>query len=249
MMSPLKSPVRTLREKESIRHLGRCNIEQGASSHLPTLPSLGAMLSATSKMNLYDSRSSKLAAAGCILLVCILAASWIWRTRQELHRLQGPNLVYWAWERPEDLRLLDPQKEAVTFLASSVELLPDRANLFPHMQPLLLSPGTHLVAMVRIYSHPASPAALNSVQFEAVVNAAVSATGEPNVAALQIDSRYISIFGCAAADGQQDLWQTECLHGTVFSLHELPVRKQPLQPVIENNGSEVHTQFLHHRAH
>jgi GTP-binding protein LepA len=29
------------------------------------------------------------------------------------------------------------------------------------------------------------------------------------------------------------LWQTECLHGTVFSLHILPVRKQPLQPVTE----------------
>jgi len=138
-------------------------------------------------MKLLNSRSSKLVAAGCVLLVCILAAAWIWRTRQKLHRLQGPNIVYWAWERPEDLRLLDPQKEAVTFLASSVELLPDRANLFPRMQPLLLSPGTHLVAVVRIYSHPASPAALNSVQFEAAVNAAVSATREPNVAALQID--------------------------------------------------------------
>jgi len=113
-------------------------------------------------------------------------------------------------------------KRSLTFLASSVELLPDRANLFPRMQPLLLSPGTHLVAMVRIYSHPASPAALNSIQFEAVVNAAVSATREPNVAALQIDSRYISIFGCGAADGQQDLWQTECLRGTVFRCMNCP---------------------------
>jgi hypothetical protein len=145
------------------------------------------MLSATSEMTLLRSRVSKIVVAACVLLVCILAATWFWQPSQRLHRLQGPDVVYWAWERPEDLRFLDPQKEAVAFLASSVELLPNRVNLYPRMQPLLLSPGTQLVAVVRIYSHPASPAALNSEQFEAAVNAAVSATHQPNVSALQID--------------------------------------------------------------
>lgn len=148
---------------------------------------MSAMLSATSEMSLFRSRTSKYLVVGCLLLACILAATWFWRAGQQFHRLQGPNIVYWAWERPEDLRFLDPQEEAVTFLASSVEFLPDRVNLYPRMQPLLLSPGTQLVAVVRIYSHPASPAALNSEQFEAAVNAAVSATRQPNVSALQID--------------------------------------------------------------
>jgi hypothetical protein len=148
---------------------------------------MGAMLSTTSEMTLLRSRVSKIVVAACVLLVCILAATWFWQPSQRLHRLQGPDAVYWAWERPEDLRFLDPQKEAVAFLASSVELLPNRVNLYPRMQPLLLSPGTQLMAVVRIYSHPASPAALNSEQFEAAVNAAISATHQPNVSALQID--------------------------------------------------------------
>src|SRR6267143_1852372 len=35
------------------------------------------------------------------------------------------------------------------------------------------------------------------------------------------------------ADALLHLWQTECLHGTVFSLRISPVRKQPLQPLTD----------------
>src|SRR5580704_12412933 len=95
------------------------------------------------------------------LLLCAIAVAWFWRTRHPLHRLQGPSLVYWAWERPEDLRLLDPKKEAVAFLTSSVELLPDGVKVSPRMQPLLLAPGTQLISVVRIYSHSSAPASLD----------------------------------------------------------------------------------------
>jgi hypothetical protein len=145
------------------------------------------MLSVTSEMRFFRSKSSSYLAATLAMLLCILVAAWFWQTRPLLHRLQGPNIVYWAWERSEDLRFLDSREEAVTFLASSVELLPDRVNLFPRKQPLLLSPATQLMAVVRIYSHPASPASLNSSQFEAAVKAAISATRQSRVSALQID--------------------------------------------------------------
>jgi hypothetical protein len=55
------------------------------------------------------------------------------------------------------------------------------------MQPLLLSPNSQLVAVVRIYSRPTSPASLNSSQLRAALQAALSATRQPNVTALQID--------------------------------------------------------------
>src|SRR5260370_4040997 len=66
------------------------------------------------------------------------------------------------------------------------------------------------------------------------------------------------------ADAPFELWQTECLYGTVFALRASLVRKQqarrknrgpfescpPLRKLVsEKNGPEVHSKFLHHRAH
>lgn len=156
-----------------------------------------------------SSQASRLLVVGGLLLLCIFGATWFWQTRPLLHRLQGPNIVYWAWERPEDLRFLDSREEAVTFLSSSVELLPDRVNLFPRKQPLLLLPATQLMAVVRIYSHPTSPASLNSSQLEAVVNAAISATRQPHVSALQIDfdarSSERAFYSCILAELRRQL--------------------------------------------
>jgi hypothetical protein len=69
----------------------------------------------------------------------------------------------------------------------------------------------------------------------------------------------------AKADAGHELWQTDGLFGTVFRLRELFVcgkqarrenatRRFKLLLVTEKtgnrkNGSEVHTEFLHHRAH
>jgi hypothetical protein len=68
------------------------------------------------------------------------------------------------------------------------------------------------------------------------------------------------------ADAARELWQTECSFGTVFRLRVSLVRMQQARrekasrrsellpvteqkPVTGKNGSEVHTEFLHHRAH
>jgi len=121
------------------------------------------------------------------LIPCAFWFVWLWYARRPIHRLPGPRLVYWAWERSEDLRFLNPQTEGVAFLTSSVELLPDSTRVYPRMQPLLLPPGIQLVAVVRIYSHAASPAALDAQQFEETLQTLLAATKEPRVSALQID--------------------------------------------------------------
>jgi len=117
----------------------------------------------------------------------IFWGAWFHFAYSTVHRLAGPRLVYWAWERPENLQFLDPKTEGVAFLSSSVELLPDSVHIYPRMQPLYLPPGIQVVAVVRIYSHPASPAALNEHQFSETLQAVVNSTHLPNVAALQID--------------------------------------------------------------
>ena len=61
-----------------------------------------------------------------------------------------PSLVLWAWERPEDLRFLDPTKAGVAFLAGTVRLGPKGMSYCPRMQSLQVARETKLVAVVRI---------------------------------------------------------------------------------------------------
>jgi Protein of unknown function (DUF3142) len=83
-----------------------------------------------------------------------------------------PRLYLWAWERPEDLRFLANKRVGVAFLAKTVSLapplqasLPDssdlrdtpffksiRVKVRPRLQPLHVTSGTPLMAVVRIES-------------------------------------------------------------------------------------------------
>jgi hypothetical protein len=121
------------------------------------------------------------------LIPGFLVGTWFYYSDGHVNQLKGPRLVYWAWERLEDLRFLDPKKEAVAFLASSVELLPDSIRVEPRMQPLYTPPGIQLVAVVRVYSHLDKPAALSGEQLSETLQALLAATRQPGVSALQID--------------------------------------------------------------
>ena len=117
----------------------------------------------------------------------IFWGAWFHFAYSPVHRLAGPRLVYWAWERPEDLRFLDPKTEGVAVLAASVELLPDSVKVYPRMQPLYLPTGIQVISVVRIYSHAAAPAALDAAQFSETMQALLDSTHLPNSSALQID--------------------------------------------------------------
>ncbi len=61
-----------------------------------------------------------------------------------------PPKIIWAWERPEDLRFLDPNQFGVAFLAQSIFLESDGIGPKPRRQPLLVAPGTYMIAVTRI---------------------------------------------------------------------------------------------------
>ena len=73
-----------------------------------------------------------------------------------------PHVMFWAWERPEDLRFLGPHKQGVAFLARTIELrsispgsggVNDTGiELLPRLQPLVVDAETPLMAVVRIES-------------------------------------------------------------------------------------------------
>lgn len=61
-----------------------------------------------------------------------------------------PQRVIWAWERPEDLRFLDPKNFGVAFLAQTIFLEKDGITPRLRRQPLDVAPGTYLIAVTRI---------------------------------------------------------------------------------------------------
>ncbi len=74
-------------------------------------------------------------------------------THDQIHL---PRVMLWAWERPEDLRFIDPRTTGVSFLAGTIEITSRSSNagvvLHPRLQPLRVPPGTSLMAVVRIES-------------------------------------------------------------------------------------------------
>ena len=61
-----------------------------------------------------------------------------------------PQKIIWAWERPEDLRFLDPNVYGVAFLAQTIFLEKDGVPPKPRRQPLEVAPGTYMIAVTRI---------------------------------------------------------------------------------------------------
>jgi hypothetical protein len=130
-----------------------------------------------------------------------------------------PRVMLWAWERPQDLRFIDPRTTGVAFLAGTVEIRGFDAGtagshasaasaeatvvLHPRLEPLLVPPGTALMAVVRVetpndlWHRPnlqaanESPAPLRSPYTKAqrlrVAEMIASVAGIQGVRAVQVD--------------------------------------------------------------
>ncbi len=95
-----------------------------------------------------------------------------------------PPTIVWAWERPEDLRFLDPKKTGVAFLWKTVFLDRHSVSTVPRMQPLRVPPGTPLIAVIRVEARQPD---LNDEQRRQTVDAITSATTLTNIQAVQVD--------------------------------------------------------------
>ena len=107
----------------------------------------------------------------------------------------NPQLTLWAWERPEDLRFLNdapgtrhqaPGTRAVrvAFLDRTIRFDDGRMTVRFRQQPLLVSPGTPLMSVVRVETRGRAPAIS---QADAIAALIVKAVHAPSVTALQID--------------------------------------------------------------
>jgi hypothetical protein len=122
-----------------------------------------------------------------------------------------PNLFFWAWERPEDLRFLEHKNAGVALLAKTIYIpAPDEnaredaggsIRIRPRLQPLRVAPDTPLIAVVRIETRagrqpaayfladtrfPTHPA-YTALQQQRVAAEIADVASLPNVRAVQID--------------------------------------------------------------
>lgn len=124
-------------------------------------------------------------------LLIALAIAALWGPRPSLlrspDRMTGiPRVMLWAWERPENLLFLNPKRAGVAFLAQTLYLRGGAFSVRPRLQPLRVSPGTPLVAVVHIESDwPRS--APTAGQREQAAAAILELSRLPGVAGIQID--------------------------------------------------------------
>jgi len=100
---------------------------------------------------------------------------------------QMPPKILWAWERPEDLRFLDPKEFGVAFLAQTLFLNGDAVDPKPRRQPLDVTPGTYMIAVTRIETNKDKRPSFSEEQRQRVVALVKGTLDLPDVKAVQID--------------------------------------------------------------
>ena len=96
-----------------------------------------------------------------------------------------PDVLLWAWESKQDLRFIAPHTAGIAFLERTVWLYPQRVIARPRSQPLLYTPGTPLIAVVRI-ERPSGVGRELPLAHDAAA-AAAEAAKHPGLSAVQID--------------------------------------------------------------
>lgn len=98
-----------------------------------------------------------------------------------------PKLMLWAWERPEDLRFLNPEEAGVAYLAGTVILRGGGIEVRPRLQPLRLPPGIRLLAVVRMEADAEDPPQLGEEQRNRAASAIIHLTDRDGVMGTQTD--------------------------------------------------------------
>lgn len=103
-----------------------------------------------------------------------------------------PEVVIWAWERPENLLFLKDNRVRVAFYAGSVTLAGGKTTFRPRRQPLLVPPAVLLTAVFRIENRQA--AAPGGRQLSETIDIIARSLVGRGIAGLQLD------FDCRASE-------------------------------------------------
>lgn len=94
-------------------------------------------------------------------------------------------IVLWAWERPENLRFVTDHRVKIAFYAGIITFRNSRVNFKPRLNPLIVNPGTELIAVIRMENRQKSiPDEHQTVQ---ALDLAASVALQKNISGCQID--------------------------------------------------------------
>jgi hypothetical protein len=133
--------------------------------------------------------------AGASILVASLAFGFTKaRSLMKLHEDAGathlnkmPRVMLWAWERPTDLRFINPKEIGVAFLARTIRLHSGEVEVRLRLQPLDLPEATRVMAVVRVETDAARKPELSAPQRDRLAGAIADMAKLPNVSHIQID--------------------------------------------------------------
>lgn len=98
-----------------------------------------------------------------------------------------PPVFLWAWERPTDLRFINPRDTGVAFLARTIRLRANEVTMRPRLQPLNLPEGVSVIAVARVESDGVTKPELSDQQRDRLAVAIVEMAKLPHVSHIQID--------------------------------------------------------------
>jgi hypothetical protein len=98
-----------------------------------------------------------------------------------------PEVVLWAWERPESLDFIDVQTVGIAFLARTLYLSGSEVIVRPRLQPFSAPHDAKLMAVVRIAADRWQPPDLSAAQRQMATAAIVKVSALTGITALQVD--------------------------------------------------------------
>jgi hypothetical protein len=133
--------------------------------------------------------------AGASILIASLAFGFT-KARSVMNRRKAPGatrldrmprVMLWAWERPTDLRFINPTETGVAFLARTIRLHAGEVEVRPRLQPLNLSDATSVMAVARVETDAAHKPEFSAQQRDQLGGAIADMAKLPNVSQIQID--------------------------------------------------------------
>jgi hypothetical protein len=95
--------------------------------------------------------------------------------------------MLWAWERPTDLRFINPKEAGVSFLARTIRLRSGELDMRPRLQPLQLPDAVSVMAVARVETDAVNKPTFSAQQREKLAGAIADMATLPNVSNIQID--------------------------------------------------------------
>ena len=142
------------------------------------------------------SRKLILALAGAVMLLASLALGFS-KVRSVISRRaaastatrlnQIPQVVLWAWERPTDLRFINPHEVGVAFLARTIRLRSGEVVVRPRLQSLNLPEAVRVIAVARVETDSTNKPELSDQQRQKLAATIAEMAKLPNVGHIQID--------------------------------------------------------------